>query len=330
MSSVNDDLQIPVTASTASPAWVCDLYSSLSFRFASVVRLSLHSSVLSLGYHSHPDPSSLYYGHWKNALKKSYNMSGTAEAATVVDQTFTSASLVVHFTTLHHIDEYAYVLSWILTDSGGVLEFRGPILAAEILTGFPRYGIFQPGKAYLPGLTKKPLLADQPVCRNRVAEKPVAAEAEPVEKSFGAEPDFTENLVNGLSGVGVEVLEKAAEGEPVKMSCGAGSEVGVMEAAEAEPVKKSFCAGSDFVENLAKGSSALEVLPSGGDGVWRVKLVIETKQLEELFSENGDAGALIETMRMAAGGGWASTPKKTKSLWGGGGGWRKSNFSNLL
>ncbi|TQE01806.1 hypothetical protein C1H46_012606 [Malus baccata] len=228
----------------------------------------------------------------------------------------------------------------VLTDSGGVLEFKGPILAAEILTGFPRYGIFQQGKASLPMSDQEtltsgqyyllPLKADQPFCRNRVAEKPVAAEAEPVEKSFGAESDFMENLVNGLSGLGVEVLEKAAEREPVKMSCGAGSEVGVMEAAEAEPVKKSFCAGSDFVENLAKGSSALEVLPSGGDGVWRVKLVIETKQLEELFSENGDAGALIETMRLAASGGWANTPKKTKSPWGGGGGWRKSNFSNLF
>ncbi|KAB2632932.1 hypothetical protein D8674_029179 [Pyrus ussuriensis x Pyrus communis] len=229
----------------------------------------------------------------------------------------------------------------VLTDSGAVLEFKGPKLAAEILTGFPGYGIFQQGKASLPMSDQETLISGQYyllplkpqplVCKHGVAEKPEAAEAEPVEKSFGALPDFVENSANGSSNLAVEVLEKAAEAEPVKKSFVAGSEVEVMEAAEPEPVKKSFCAGSDFVENLAKGSSALEVLPSGGDGVWRVKLVIDTKQLEELFSENGDAGALIETMRMAASGGaGASTPKHTKSLWGGAGGWRKPIFSNLF
>ncbi|CAL9030446.1 unnamed protein product [Prunus brigantina] len=173
----------------------------------------------------------------------------------------------------------------VLTDSGVVLQFKGPKLASEILTDFPGHGIFQQGKASLP-LPEQELLVsgqyfllplreeDQLVCENGVIEK----------------------------------LEAAA--------------------AEAEPVKKSFGAGSDFVENLANGSSALEVLPSGGDGVWRVKLVIDTKQLEEILSEQGITEALIETMRMAATAtaGMPSTPRQTKR-----GAWtRKPIFSSLF
>ncbi|KAL6182393.1 hypothetical protein ACLB2K_043815 [Fragaria x ananassa] len=100
-------------------------------------------------------------------------------------------------------------------------------------------------------------------------------------------------------------------------------------AEEAEPVKKSFGGASEYVENLANGSGGgLEVLPCGGDGVWRVKLVIDTKQLEEILSE-GNTLALIEMMRMAA-----TTPKlQSKRLWGsgGGGGWNwKPIFSNMF
>ncbi|GLT90747.1 hypothetical protein SLE2022_086650 [Rubroshorea leprosula] len=63
-----------------------------------------------------------------------------------------------------------------------------------------------------------------------------------------------------------------------------------------EPPKMS---SADFVDNLATGS-ALEVLPSQKNGVWRVKLVINTKQLEEILSEQVNTEALIEKMRMAA------------------------------
>ncbi|XP_047150461.1 uncharacterized protein LOC124822495 [Vigna umbellata] len=40
----------------------------------------------------------------------------------------------------------------------------------------------------------------------------------------------------------------------------------------------------DYVENLSNGS-ALEVLPTVKNDVWRLKLVIEQRQLEEILSE---------------------------------------------
>lgn len=93
-------------------------------------------------------------------------------------------------------------------------------------------------------------------------------------------------------------------------------------AAEPETTKKSSYAALEFVESLSNGQ-ALEVLPSGGDGVWRVKLMIDTKQLEGILSEQGNTEALIERMRMVA----SLTPRHAKSFRGGG--WRPS-FSNLF
>lgn len=186
----------------------------------------------------------------------------------------------------------------VLTDSGVVLLFKGPKLAAEILTDFPGYGIFQQGKASVP-------LSDQEALTNG---------------QFYLLPLRTEEQKIPDNGVSAQIQE-----------------MGVVEnlegAEEAEPVKKSFRGASDFVENLANGSGGgLEVLPCGGDGVWRVKLVIDTKQLEEILSE-GNTLALIETMRMAATA--SSTPKlQSKSLWGSGGrgrGWNwKPIFSNMF
>ena len=60
---------------------------------------------------------------------------------------------------------------------------------------------------------------------------------------------------------------------------------------------------------------ALEVLAEVGDGVWRVKLVIDTKQLEEILSEQVNIEALIEKMRMVASSA-SLTPKRIESAWG--------------
>ncbi|XP_043707860.1 uncharacterized protein LOC122657140 [Telopea speciosissima] len=71
---------------------------------------------------------------------------------------------------------------------------------------------------------------------------------------------------------------------------------------------------------------ALEVLPSPGKGVWRVKLVIDTKELGEILSEQVNTEALIEKMRSAASSANA-TPKRRK-----GGPWglaRRPNLSNV-
>ncbi|KAF2313470.1 hypothetical protein GH714_011147 [Hevea brasiliensis] len=55
----------------------------------------------------------------------------------------------------------------------------------------------------------------------------------------------------------------------------------------------------DFGETAENGP-AVQVLPSQGHGVWKVKLVINPKQLEEILSEQGNTETLIEKMRMAA------------------------------
>ena len=96
--------------------------------------------------------------------------------------------------------------------------------------------------------------------------------------------------------------------------------IGIIEPLEAKwtsvvkPAKMSSYAASDFFDNLANGS-ALEVIPTVGDGVWRVKLVIDTKKLEEILSEQVNTEALIEKMRMVASSA-SLTPKRTKSAWG--------------
>lgn len=65
-------------------------------------------------------------------------------------------------------------------------------------------------------------------------------------------------------------------------------------------------------------SSAFEVLPSRGNGIWRVKMAINSKELEEMMmSEN--AGALIEMMRSAAKSSEIS-PSPTRRI--GGFGWK--------
>ncbi|XP_030501764.2 uncharacterized protein LOC115716979 [Cannabis sativa] len=88
----------------------------------------------------------------------------------------------------------------------------------------------------------------------------------------------------------------------------------------------SHSASAEFVDNLASGNSGMmQVLPSGGNGVWKVKLMIDTKQLEEILSEQGNTEALIERMRMVASSSSSGplTPRHSKSKW-------KSNFSNLF
>ncbi|PSS11292.1 Dihydroxy-acid dehydratase [Actinidia chinensis var. chinensis] len=74
---------------------------------------------------------------------------------------------------------------------------------------------------------------------------------------------------------------------------------------EAEPVRMSTSAVNE---------SAVEVLPPPRKGVWRVKLVIDTKQLGEILSEEVNTEALIEQMRLAANSA-SAVPKRTKINW---------------
>ncbi|KAF7150953.1 hypothetical protein RHSIM_Rhsim02G0246900 [Rhododendron simsii] len=93
----------------------------------------------------------------------------------------------------------------------------------------------------------------------------------------------------------------------------------VNSACEAEPIRMST-------------SAAVEVLPPPQKGVWRVKLVIDTKQLEEILSKEVNTEALIEQMRLAASSASDSaTPKRGKMIsWGQWGGNWKPMVANLF
>lgn len=89
------------------------------------------------------------------------------------------------------------------------------------------------------------------------------------------------------------------------------------------PLRLSTEASSELVMNTTMGSS-LEVLPSPGNGVWRVKLVISSDQLAEVLSEQVNTQALIERMRAAASMNKA-TLNQAKGTWGGN--WRPAIHS---
>ncbi|GMN31497.1 hypothetical protein TIFTF001_003287 [Ficus carica] len=172
----------------------------------------------------------------------------------------------------------------VLTDSGTILEFRGPKLASEVLSSYPGHAIFRQGHGSSPVANDAKLLGG---------------------KSYYLLPlGKEENVFSNNS-----FVARTMEAEYVAASA-------------ADAGKKSSYQATEFVENLANGS-ALEVLPSGGDGVWRVKLMIDTKQLGEILSEQGNTEALIETMRMAASGSATLTPRHGKSGW-------RSNLSGLF
>ncbi|GAA0176171.1 hypothetical protein LIER_29214 [Lithospermum erythrorhizon] len=85
----------------------------------------------------------------------------------------------------------------------------------------------------------------------------------------------------------------------------------------AEKIKKRELAGTaiDGLFTRLSNGSGLEVLASPRNGVWRVKLAIHSKTLEEILSEEVNTEALIEQMRMAANSNTV-TPRRTKSSWG--------------
>ncbi|KAE8722488.1 RNA polymerase II transcriptional coactivator KELP-like [Hibiscus syriacus] len=85
-----------------------------------------------------------------------------------------------------------------------------------------------------------------------------------------------------------------------------------VEAARVDPTKMSSV---DFVENVSS-LSAMEVLSSEKYGVWKVKLVIGSQQLEDILSQQVNTEALIEKMRMAAeADSGVATPRRSKWFW---------------
>ncbi|XP_011026853.1 PREDICTED: uncharacterized protein LOC105127305 [Populus euphratica] len=170
----------------------------------------------------------------------------------------------------------------VLTDSGGIVEFKGPKLAKDVLREYPGYSIFRQGHASSPLSTHEYLLGGQFYCLLPLQNEQKLCDTKVISQAHGM----------GLATEKV-AMEWINEIEPPKMS--------------------SSTAAMDYVDDLATGP-VLKVLPALGDGVWRVKLVIGTKQLEEILSEQVNTEALIEKMRMAASSA-SLTPRRSKSSW---------------
>ncbi|MED6131995.1 hypothetical protein PIB30_015363 [Stylosanthes scabra] len=190
----------------------------------------------------------------------------------------------------------------ILTDTGAILQFKAPITVAQVLEHYPGYGVFLRGHASTPLQLHEilaygifyyllPLKEDKAPVEDQLPSNGVSAQAE---------------------GQGLLQWSEVQESK---------------ESHDAEQPNKSPCAegASDYVQNLSHGS-ALEVLPSAKNGVWRVKLVIDTKQLEEILSEQGNTEALIEKMRMAA----TSSPTRSRAVSTWKLGWKPTLFNTLL
>ncbi|XP_004503598.1 uncharacterized protein [Cicer arietinum] len=186
----------------------------------------------------------------------------------------------------------------VLTDSGSVLQFKGPKTVSQVLQNHTGYGVFRQGNASSP-------LPEQ------------------------------ENLSYGILYY-LLPLKEAKNNR--KTSCNDGvseqellrSDHAELKGENDERLKNSGrVAACDYVENLSNGS-ALEVLPSAKNGVWKVKLVIDTRQLEEILSEQVNTEALIEKMRIAATAYSTSSPTKSRiaSTWKVG--WKPTTFFNAF
>ncbi|KAK7358506.1 hypothetical protein VNO77_00435 [Canavalia gladiata] len=149
----------------------------------------------------------------------------------------------------------------ILSDNGAILQFKAPITVAQVLQHYPGYGIFRQGHASSP-------LPHQETLNYGLFYYLLPLKED--QKACCSSEEVSEQVQ------GKEVLQN-----------------------DEQPNKSPSGAASDYVQNLSSGS-ALEVLPSAKNGVWKVKLVIDTRQLEEILSEEVNTEALIEKMRMAA------------------------------
>ncbi|XWS61591.1 hypothetical protein CRYUN_Cryun07bG0138800 [Craigia yunnanensis] len=163
-----------------------------------------------------------------------------------------------------------------LTDAGEIIDVKGPKLAQEIVNDFPGYAICKRGQASFP-LPEDECLVNGGFYYLLPLEK--------VQKS-------------GDYGVSKQVNKEAVKKIEVDWT---------------NQIETPKMSSADFVENLSSGS-ALEVLPSQKNGIWKVKLVINSQQLEDILSEQVNTEALIQKMRMAASSA-TLTSKRSKNSW---------------
>ncbi|KAJ1408194.1 hypothetical protein SESBI_23727 [Sesbania bispinosa] len=184
----------------------------------------------------------------------------------------------------------------ILSDSGAILQFKAPKTVGQVLQHHPGYGIFRQGHASTPLLEHESL-------------------------SYGLLYYLLPLKVDKKASFNDGVSEQVQGKELLPRS-----EAGLKGENDEGGDKSPRVAACDYVENLSNGS-ALEVLPSAKNGVWKVKLVIDTRQLEEILSEQVNTEALIEKMRMAATACSTSSPTRTRTLSTWKAGWKPTLFN---
>ncbi|XP_028783335.1 vacuolar-sorting receptor 3 [Neltuma alba] len=192
--------------------------------------------------------------------------------------------------------------------STGKTGWPGPTGPARHGLGLKRAGPFKPDSPTSPPCRPTCSIASSPKAPSLVA---VSSVASPAEGHASSRLPEHESLCYGLLYYLLplkpeEVVENIStdhHGDPNQKVEGRRCEHRAEEGWTNENKKKQDrsldTAESEYVKNLSNGS-ALEVLLSARNGVWKVKLVIDTKQLEEILSEQVNTEALIEKMRMAA------------------------------
>lgn len=188
----------------------------------------------------------------------------------------------------------------ILCDSGSILQFKGPKTVAQVLENRLGYGVFRQGHA------SSPLSDQESLSYGLLYYLLPLKEVQPDQKTSSSDGVSEQELVQ-RSDAGLNL--KSRNDEIIKSSV--------------------HVAACDYVENLSNGS-ALEVLPSAKNGVWKVKLVIDTRQLEEILSEQVNTGALIEKMRMAATAYSISSPTRSRTMSTWKVGWKPTFFRTFL
>ncbi|KAH1256729.1 Amino-acid permease BAT1 [Glycine max] len=140
----------------------------------------------------------------------------------------------------------------VMCDSGAFLQLKAPKTVAQVLQHYPGYGIFRQGHASAP-LPEQQKDDVVPMLRNRISES-----KSPPLPSFSLQP--YRSSIDMLN----KVLTRMIQVEHQKSCCDKVQQV--VQRSE-EMCKSSAC---HYVENLSNGS-ALEVLPTAKNGVWRVK-----------------------------------------------------------
>ncbi|XP_026424530.1 uncharacterized protein LOC113320848 [Papaver somniferum] len=165
----------------------------------------------------------------------------------------------------------------IMTDSGGTVEFRGPTLACDVVSEYPGYNVFREGYLSSPLFNDEQLFSSHLYYLLPVIEEEAKKDDSVIDKDEEKQKE-------------VVVVDKRRKSD-AELS--------------GNQVRPSFSRVSSATVTDLGGKNltmkpALEVLPSLGNGVWRVKMVIDTKQLEEILSEQVNIGELIEKTREVA------------------------------